>query len=174
MPAMPRRLPKLPGLGARLPGSPGPAPRIEGVTQRFLRGLRALPAWFFGPLTEWIVYADLVYRRKLREGTDFLRQVALAAPGINTKGFNRADFFFPPTGAVGWVGGVYTRGLVANPITPFTHPSRAKDLFERAALGGVGILVVYIEGRDLETRPHEVIGLALRGVDVSSRGLGQR
>jgi hypothetical protein len=78
------------------------------------------------------------------------------------------------TGKAGSVGGVYTRGLIGNPISAYTHPSRAKDLFERAALGSAGFLVVYLEDFDLAKRPHEVVGLMLRGIDVSSRGLGYR
>lgn len=166
-------LPKLPSLSARLPGAPV-GPRVEGVTQKFLRALRAVPAWWFGPLTEWIVYTIIVFKRKFTEGVDFDRQVALTAPGINTKGFNRADFVFWPTGKAGGLGGVYHRGLVANPISAFTHPSRAKDLFERAVLAQAGYLVIYIEDYDLDRRPDEVVGLMLRGVDVSTRGLGYR
>jgi hypothetical protein len=170
---MPSRLPKLPSLSVKLPGTPR-GPVVEGVTQKFLRNVRAVAAWFFGPLTEWILYVDLVYKRTFAEGIDFLRQVALTAPGINTKGFNRADFVILPTGKGGGQGGVYHRGTVINPISAFTHPSRGKDLMERATLGQAGWLVIYVEDYDLERRPHEVVGLALRGVDVSTRGLGYR
>jgi hypothetical protein len=166
-------LPKLPSLSVKLPGTPrGPA--VEGVTQKFLRNVRAVASWFFGPLTEWILYTVIVYKRHMTEGVDFDRQVALTAPGINTKGFNRADFVFWPTGKAGGLGGVYHRGIVANPISFYTHPSRGKDIMERAILAQAGYRVVYIEDYDLESRPDEVVGLMLRGIDVSSRGLGYR
>lgn len=170
MPAVLSRLPTLRSLGARLPGSPGPAPRIEGITQRFLQPYPDKPPDFSGPDTEWILVDDLVRRRKFVEGIDFVRQIALTAPGINTKGFNRADVFYPPIGKAGGLGGVYRRGMVHNPISFWTHKSRAKDVFERAALASVGIAVIYIQDTDLYTRPHEIVGLALRGIDLTDRG----
>lgn len=170
----PSALPSLPSLGTRLPGSPK-APQIAGITAKFLQAYPDVPPGFFGPETEWIEYDDLTRRRKYYEGVDFDRQVALSAPGINTKGFNRADFVFWPSGKAGGVGGIYTRGLVHNPISAFTHPSRGKDLMERAALAQAGYLVIYIEDYDLKRRAHEVIGLGLRGIDVSTRsGIGYR
>lgn len=171
---MPSGLPKLPSLSARLPGTPR-GPVVEGVTEKFLRPYPDPPPHWFGPLTEWIVEDDLVRRRGFVEGVDFDRQVALTAPGINTKGFNRADFVLWPAGKAGGLGGIYHRGLVINPISFYTHPSRAKDLMERAILAQAGYAVIYVRDTDLERRPHEVVGLALRGIDISDRGsLGER
>jgi hypothetical protein len=172
MPAL-TRLPSLPSLGTRLPGVPA-APRVEGITGRFLQPYPDPPPGFVGPRTEWVVYENLVFKRKFVEGVDFDRQVALSASGINSKGFNRADFAVWATGKNGAAGGVYTRAIVLNPISFYTHRSRAKDIFERAVLAAAGFGVMYLQDTDLYTRPNYVISLGLRGIDISSRGLGYR
>jgi len=155
----------------RVPGAPviprtksGPSPQSDPYQN-------PPPSWF-GPVSEWAVWYDLVVIRKLQPGVDFAYQAALPAAGLNMKGFNRADYWVFPWGKAGAGGATYPQGIVINPITPFTHPSRAKDILERIILGRNGFLEIFIEGRDLATRAHIVVGLALRGIDVSSRGTG--
>lgn len=130
------------------------------------------PSWF-GPVTEWAVWYDLVVIRKFVQWVDFQYQPAISAPGLNKKGFNRADFLILPGGKGGGGAALAPRGIVINPISDFTHPSRALDILERNILGNNGYLEIFIEARDLQTRAHVVVGLALAGRDVSSRGTGQ-
>lgn len=130
------------------------------------------PGWF-GPVTEWAVYYDLTVRRKFVRFVDFDYQAALPAPGLNRKGFERSDFWIFPWGKGGAGASLAPRGIVINPFAAYTHKVRAVDIIERGILLNNGFLEIFIDARDLATRAHVVVGLALRGIDVSSRGTGQ-
>lgn len=119
------------------------------------------------------MFYDLTVVRKFVQGTDFLYQPALTAPGLNKKGFARSDFLILPLGKGAAAAALAPRGIVINPISAFTHPSRALDVLERTILLGQGFLEIFIADYDLATRAHIVVGLALRGIDVSTRGSGQ-
>lgn len=116
------------------------------------------------------MYDELTFRRKFREGVDFLYQVAIPAPGlVRSRGFNRADFWILPSGKNGSPGGAFSRGIVINPYSEFTHPNPSKDRLERAILARAGFLEVYIAEPSLLADPSYYVGLALRGIDVSDR-----
>jgi len=103
-------------------------------------------------------------RRKLRQNIDFFWQRAANAPGLFVnRAFTRADFALP-----GWPGA--KRGLILDPLYPFTHKSIKHDLDKRRALAGQGWRVIFLDGGPLIIRPHGIIELALRGRDVSRRG----
>lgn len=157
-------------LSNRIPGAPViPRARVgAALTQPY----PPLPAGWMNSLNEWIVFADLTRPRRFVLWIDFQFQAAVPAPGLTGKGFNRADFLILPEGKNGLVDAFYPRGLVLNPMSPFTHPSAAKDKIERLILGSNGFGEVFIEEVDLLQRPHFIVGEALRGRDLSSRGSG--
>lgn len=163
--------PALPRGGLPSKKVPG-APVIPRVRVNEAATSPALPAGWGNSQLEWIVWAYLVLRKRFREGRDFAYQAALPAPGLNSKDFNRADFWILPTGANGVPDGFYPRGVVLNPISPFTHQLAAKDKIERLILGNAGFREVFLDDRDLQTRPGPVIEAGLRGRDRSSRGEG--
>lgn len=160
------------GTSNRVAGAPV-IPRAKGGPSPQSDPYRNPPPSWFGPVTEWAVYYDLTVVRKFRERVDFLYQPAITAPGLNKKGFNRADFLILPLGKGAAAAALAPRGIIINPISAFTHPSRALDVIERQILLGQGFLEIFIADYDLATRAHVVVGLALRGIDVSTRGSGQ-
>lgn len=164
------QLPKVPGLPRRSSGGLLHLPRADKLTQESFTPYRQPPAGWRGPLTEWVVYDDLTFRRQFREGQDFLYQVAIPAPGLlRSRGFNRADFWILPNGKNGSPGGAFSRGIVINPVSFFTHPNPSHDRLERAILARAEFLEVFIDEAPLLSDPHYMVGLALRGIDVSSR-----
>jgi hypothetical protein len=148
-------------------------PRAQSGPSTKTDPYRTPPHSVTGPVTEWAVMYDLTVARKFVEGVDFLYQPALTAPGLNKKGFNRADFLILPQGKGAAAASLAPRGIIINPISDFTHPSRALDILERTILLGQGFLEIFVADYDLQVRAHVVIGLALAGIDVSSRGTGQ-
>lgn len=148
-------------------------PRSRSLPQN--RPWQQTPQAWFGPLTEWAVYWYLTEhgvgpnRRKLREGVDFFYQRGLRAPGLFAKKpFTRGDFILPGRGGA-------LRGLVLDPITPFTHPVPWFDIRKRRILALQGWRVVYIEDYMLTKRdPTYAMELALAGRDISTRGQSQR
>lgn len=130
------------------------------------------PASWPGPQTEWACYWYLSVRgiepgrRKLRLGIDYLYQGGLAAPGLfASKPFTRGDFVI-----FGY--GKGRRGVVLDPVTPFTHPTPWFDLRKRSILALQGWQVIFIDAERLVEYPGRIIELALRGVDESRRGRG--
>lgn len=173
-PPSPPRPPRPPSLQRNVPGAPR-APRSQEVDARTLQPYPDPPANWSGPLTEWVVWWWLTKRERYVPNRDFVYQpaigteIAVGGP-TNSKGFVRADFLIVPQGQHGPMGYPYVNGLVINPITPFTHPSKAKDQLERSVFATLGYLEVFIDGDDLTgptARPATVMRLALRGVDVS-------
>lgn len=160
------------GTSNRVPGAPV-IPRAKSGPSTASDLYQNPPASWFGPVGEWAIWYDLTIVRKFVQWVDFQYQPAISAPGLNKKGFNRADFLILPNGKGGGGAALAPRGIVINPISDFTHPSRALDILERNILGNNGYLEVFIDARDLQTRAHVVVGLALQGVDVSSRGSGR-
>lgn len=129
-----------------------------------------VPASWPGPQTEWAVYWYISIRgidpakRKLKLGYDYLYQGALAAPGLfNTKPFTRGDFVIFGYGRA-------LRGVVLNPVTPFTHPNPRDDIESRRILALQGWQEIFIDAADLQVFPGRAVELALRGIDISRRG----
>lgn len=103
-------------------------------------------------------------RRKLRINIDFFWQRAASAPGLFlSRAFTRADFALP-----GWPGA--RRGLILDPLYPFTHKSIKHDLDKRRILAGQGWKLIFLDGGPLISRPHGIIEQALDGRDLSNRG----
>lgn len=132
---------------------------------------RPPPSWP-GPQTEWACYWYLSVRgiepgrRKLKLGLDYLYQGGLAAPGLfRNKPFTRGDFVIFNFGRA-------LRGVVLDPLTPFTHPTPWFDLQKRRILALQGWQVIFIDAGDLQVFPGRAIEAALRGVDLSRRGRG--
>lgn len=145
------------------------------------------PQWV-GSNLEWIVWSDLVKRgwkifgRQRVKGqtsnlaeADCIYQEAIPAPGLNIdKGFFRGDFHpipgkrgpGPPVG--------YPNGIVLDPVTDWTHRNAGEDRLRRGILAQNGYLLVWLEGRALEVRPHDLITAALNGSDDSSIDRGER
>jgi hypothetical protein len=172
-PSLPRP-PRPPSLQHKAPGAP-PAPRSAEITQESLRPYPAdLSRWpAGGSHLENICHWWLIAKRGYVPNQDYLIQAAVGTAGAiggptNTKSFLRVDILLLPQGRHGGLGYPYQRGLIWNPISPFTHPSIGKDRLERNVLATLGYRVVYIDGDDLETRPDFVLRLALAGTDISS------
>ena len=143
-------------------------PRPRGLPQ--YRPWEQLPANWLGPKTEWEVWWYLTVhgigpeRRKLRPNIDFFYQRGLKSPGLFlNKPFTRGDFILPGLGRG-------LRGTVFDPITPFTHPFPWFDIRKRRILLLAGWRVIFMDAPMLDRWPGFVIELALRGIDVSSRG----
>ena len=166
-------LPRVPGLGRRGSSTSSPLrfPKVDRITQESFQPYPPPSGKMIGrPITEWVVYDDLTRRRNFREGYDFLYQVAIPAPGLlRSRGFNRADFWILPSGRNGSPGGAFARGLILNPYSTFTHPEPSKDRLERAILASALFLEIYLEETALLASPHYLVGMALRGVDLSGR-----
>lgn len=184
-------IPKPPGI-PRAKGfatkSGAPKPPRTTATRRALTadpGAKK-PPWFRGSQPEWAVWRDLVYRRgmipafdprtrRTRRDFDFQFQAAIPVTQVNANTpFFRGDFWIPPGRKGGYVGYPYSRGLVLDPITGFTHDQPGEDRYRRTRLAQFGFLLVWIEARDLVNRPHEIVGRALRGADESSIGKNKR
>jgi hypothetical protein len=128
------------------------------------------PASWPGPQTEWACYWYLSVRgiepgrRKLKLNIDYLYQGGLAAPGLfANKPFTRGDFVI-------FNYGKGRRGVVLDPITPFTHPTPWLDLRKRAILALQGWQVIFVDAERLTAFPGTVIEQALRGIDESRLG----
>lgn len=128
------------------------------------------PAWWQGPVTEWIVYWYLTYIKRWQKDKDFYYQAPLFAPYLfSSRDFTRVDFLIDlgSNSAAGAIGRY--RALAFDPITPFTHPDPAFDRRRRDELEAAGYLLIFLESTMLEINPRDVIEKALRGQDVSSR-----
>jgi len=158
-----------------------------GPTPSILRGAVVLPRsratpedkpWrhpphsWTGPQTEWACYWYLSIhgiepgRRKLRLGLDYLYQGGLTAPQLfRNKPFTRGDFVIFNFGRA-------LRGVVLDPLTPFTHPTPWFDLEKRRILALQGWQVIFIDAPAVWAYPGPAIEAALRGVDLSRRGRG--
>jgi len=166
-------LPRVPGLGRRgsTTGTPLRFPKVNRITQESFQPFPPPSGKMIGrPITEWAIYDDLTRRRGFREGQDFLYQVAIPAPGLlRSRGFTRSDFWLLPHGRAGSPGGAFARGIILNPYSVWTHPNPSKDRLERAILAAALYLEIYLEETALLADPHYLVGLALRGIDVSGR-----
>lgn len=128
------------------------------------------PTWWLASLGEWVVYWYFTQVKRFVEGKDFYYQAPVFAPFLfSSRDFTRVDFLvdFGPDSKAGQVGDY--KALAIDPITAFTHPDAAFDKRRRVELDEAGYLLVFLETTDLTTRPREVLELALRGIDVSSR-----
>lgn len=129
------------------------------------------PTWA-GPLEEWIVFWYLTAIKRYREGIDFYYQAALYVGSLfKSRDFTRGDFLinYGPESKAGAVSGV--RGLVLDPFTEFTH-SITLDKLRRTALALAGYRLVFIGQPMLESMTFYVMEQALKGHDISNRGLG--
>jgi hypothetical protein len=95
-----------------------------------------------------------------------LRNYTSAAAGsLLPPPFTRGDFVIFNFGKA-------LRGVVLDPLTPFTHPTPWFDLQKRRILALQGWQVIFIDAGDLQAFPGRAIEAALRGVDLSRRGRG--
>jgi hypothetical protein len=148
----------------------GFAPRFrpEGVWHKSYPPAPA--SWVHSELewaTWWVLTTKLKYRRYL----DFGYQQAIPAAGLNKVAPDfRSDFWLYPWGRNGNPAGYrYPKGIVLDPLSFFTHKSKAHDILKRTVLATSGFLCVFIDQGDLERRAEEVVRWAARGVDQSSR-----
>lgn len=157
-------------LSNRVAGAPV-IPRAR-IPASLLLPYKPMPPSWPNSLLEWVTFDYLTRVKHFTIFVDFQFQAAVPAPGLNGKGFTRADFLVLPGGKAGLPDGFYPRGLILNPISPFTHPSRAKDTIERLILGNNGFLEIFLDDVPLLATPRFVIEAGLRGRDLSSRGAG--
>lgn len=128
------------------------------------------PAWWQGPIGEWILWWYFTVIKKWQPNKDFYYQAPVFAPFLfSSRDFTRVDFLvdFGPQSAAGQLGRY--KALALDPITPFTHPDPSFDRRRRDELEAAGYLLIFLEGSMLATNPRDVIEKALRGQDVSSR-----
>lgn len=153
-----------------LPGAPR-VRRADRLTAASARAYPPKPARFRGPETEWACWWFLTAVKGFAPGRDFFFQAPLPALGVFVRGFTRVDFLIPF--GPGLKGGMAVRGgrrgIVWDPITPFTHALPGLDRLKRAVLAKGGYRLVFIDGTALERDPRGVLELALRGIDVSTR-----
>lgn len=159
---------------ARTPHTRVNAPRIPYIRARRerTRPWLRIPHGFPGSNLEWATMWYLSIhgvgpsRRKLILGRDFFWQKAISAPGLFfLRGFTRGDFVLP-----GYPGA--RRGIILDPITPFTHKTAWFDLRKRTILFLQGWKVIFLDGVPLLRNPGPLIEYALRGIDLSKRGRG--
>jgi hypothetical protein len=145
---------------------------------------KRMPAIFrrrfpIAPIGEWQTWWALVtvyhfvppidlYTGRRNPQPGFLYQTPLLIPGLNRTGTERSDFWCLPDSPAA-VAPPYSRGIVINPISPFTHPDILKDKRERGLLAQYGYLEIFADAKALDDNPTYVIGRAIRGDDVSSR-----
>jgi hypothetical protein len=177
-PIKPPRPPSAGG-GARPPSDAPKAPRQPHAGKVNATSLQPFPEptgyWATRPRTEWVVNWVLTAKLGGKLNVDFLYQVAIPAPGLNVvKGFFRGDFWILPRGRFGGPGPPYTRGIVLDPISLFTHRNAGEDRLRRGILAQGGFLLIWIDDTDLYTRPLRVVRMALNGQDVSSINRGAR
>lgn len=176
-PVRPPRPPSVRGAARPPSGAPRP-PRRARTAEVTAAALQPFPEpvgeWATRPRTEWVT-AWALGQLGGKLGVDYLYQVAIPAPGLNqVKGFFRGDFWILPRGRFGSPGAPYTRGIVIDPISTFTHRNAGEDRLRRGILAQGGFLLIWIDDKDLYTQPLRVVRLALRGQDVSSIGRGAR
>jgi hypothetical protein len=137
---------------------------------------------------EWIVWWVLVERgwkiygrpnvkgrTEVYEDADAIYQPAIPVAGLNTvKDFFRADFLLVPGKKAPAPGPPFSRGILLDPVTPWTHPDAGRDRFRRSLLAKAGYLLVWLDGAELQQRPKELVAAAIRGQDDSSIDRGAR
>lgn len=168
-----------------------PIPRAETFGRDDLRSWSDPPPGWTGPLTEWVVWEDLVrrgwkiYGRAEVKGrtlnyaeADAAFQPAIPVAGLNlVKDFFRADFLIIPGRRGPSPGPPYGRGIILDPVTDWTHRNAGTDRLRRGILAQAGYLLVWIDaeaGGPLFTRTREVITAALYGGDDSAIDRGTR
>lgn len=175
----------------RAPSGAPKAPKIaegQAVSDALLATPETPPQWTQSQL-EWVVWYDLTVRRgwkifgrpnvrgrtEIYEEADAVYQPALPVPQLNIsgKGF-RADFWIIPGKKGPSPGPPFSRGLVFDPVTLWTHPDAGKDRMRRSLLAKAGYQLIWFDGAQLQARPHELITAALFGSDDSSIDRGQR
>lgn len=156
-----------------LPRFSSVAPVVPGAPRQLWAPTRVVQPWMHMPTTwrtsqlEWVVFWYLTRRRAMRLNRDFFYQMAVNAPGLFvSRLFTRSDFVIPTRGR----NASARRGIILDPVTPFTHPRGWFDARRRSILALFGWRLVFLEGSHLNRDPRWVIELALRGVDVSSKG----
>lgn len=156
--------------GRQLAGAPGIGKR-DTITRQ--QPYPNPPAWWMGPVGEWICYDYFTRVKHWQENKDFYYQAPVFSPFLfSSRDFTRVDFLldYGPQSAVPPVGRY--RALALDPISAFTHPNPQHDRDRRNELEEAGYLLIFLEDFDLKLRPKEVLELAIRGRDVSSRGTG--
>lgn len=177
------RIPRKPSVRNKLKGTPT-APRSFRFTREEVDPGKTPPPWWVHSDLEWIVYRYLTEEKgyvvygahqdpkgpKSAVGADVLYQVPIPAPGYKLNNKFRGDFWVLPTGKNGPSPYPYVKGIVLDPVNPWTHRDTNEDRFRAAILGAGGYLLIWLDGTALYAEAKRVIDLALRGVDVSSIG----
>lgn len=177
---------------ARPPSPRAPRPRRAlRVTGETLRGWSDPPPNWPNAETEWIVWEDLVkrgykiYGRPNVKGqtlnyaeadVEFQPAIPVAQINVSGKAF-RGDFLIIPGRKGPHPGPEFSRGIILDPITNWTHRNSGEDRIRRGILAQSGYLLVWIDAAKdgpLYTRPHSVITAALYGRDDSSIDRGAR
>jgi len=179
------RLPSRPSVGRRAPGAPQ-SPRSFRGTQAELHPERLQPRWFTGSDLEWLCYDWLVNVRHWKVfgandpkgptspiGVDALFQVRIPAPGYKSGHF-RGDIWLLPQGKAGSPGFPYRKGIVWDPLNPWTHKDTSVDRFRKNSLAQGEFLLCWIDADDLYNRRDYVLRLAVKGVSISTIARGVR
>jgi hypothetical protein len=129
------------------------------------------PASWVHAETEWAVWWVLTVKLKYRRNVDFLYQYRIPLAGLNKVSPDfRSDFILVPWGKNGNPAGYrYPRGITIDPISAFTHRSKALDLLKRTLLAGAGYLCVFIDDYALVRAAEYYVRRAAVGIDLSSR-----
>ncbi|MBP9897464.1 MAG: hypothetical protein KBF28_03765 [Gemmatimonadales bacterium] len=176
--------------GPRAPSGAPKAPRLADpvpITE-LVRAYPPAPPQWVGSELEWIVWWALVERgwkifgrQNVRGRTDIyadadaIYQPAIPVAGLNiVKDFFRADFLLVPGKKAPSPGPPFPRGVILDPVTPWTHPNAGIDRLRRSLLARAGYLLVWLDGAQLQARPKEVIAAAISGADDSSIDRGGR
>jgi hypothetical protein len=128
------------------------------------------PGWNHSIL-EWAVMWVLETKLKYRRNRDYRYQYPIPAAGLNKVSPDfRSDFWILPWGANGNPAGFrYPMGIVLDPLSFFTHKSKAHDILKRTVLATNGFSCIFLDNGDLDRRAEEVVRWAVRNVDQSSR-----
>ena len=117
------------------------------------------PAWFGGSWPEYVCYREL-QRQGYEEGYDFVFQSSQLG-GKTELGGVVVDFYFETRRMAINIQGVYWHYVYKGGV------NRGRDLDARQALGGMGIMLIFIDDDDLLRDPPYFVSQALQGVDHS-------
>lgn len=174
----------------RAPSGAPPAPKLAKplATSELVRAYPVPPPQWTQSELEWICWWALVERgfkifgrpdvrgrTLVYEEADAIYQPAIPVAGLNVvKDFFRADFLIVPGRRGPTPGPPYARGVIFDPLTPWTHPDPGKDRLHRSLLAQAGYLLVFFDGAQLQQRPKQLVAAALTGADDSSVDRGTR
>jgi len=159
--------PRLPR--AELPGLTG-VPRAKTPTHTYV--WPPPPQTWLASIGEWITFWYLMYIKRWEFNRTWYYNGRVFLPFyFASRDWTQADFIVDlgPGSQAGMLAPY--RAIVLDPITPFTHPDPQRDRDRRTALDEEGYLLIFLEEWALMFQTRRVLEDALRGRDVSTRGV---